>query len=64
MTSPPNVPDITVLADHSLLLAIPAFAPAILVAGVVVYVAMRDRRSGGDEPHSEDSGVPGQDGAP
>ena len=64
MTAPPDVSDITILADHSLLLAIPAFAPAILVAGVVVYIAMRDRRSGGDEPHSENSGTSGQDGAP
>ena len=60
----PTASDISILADHSLLLAIPAFAPAILVAGVVVYIAMRDRRSGGDEPHSENSGTSGQDGAP
>ena len=64
MTAPPDIPDITVLAHHSLLLAIPAFAPAIVVAGVVIYVAMRDRRSGGDEPHSESSGSAGQDDAP
>ena len=41
-----------------LLLAIPAFVPAIAVAGVVIYVAMRDRRS--DDTltvrHSETSG--------
>ena len=64
MTAPPDISDITVLAHHSLLLAIPAFAPAILVAGVVIYIAMRDRRNGGDEPHSENPGVAGQDGAP
>lgn len=34
------------LADHTLLLALPAFAPAVVVVGVVVYVAMRDRRRG------------------
>lgn len=33
------------LADHSVLLAIPAFVPALAVAGVVVYIAMRDRRT-------------------
>ena len=33
------------LADHTLLLALPAFAPAVVVVGVVVYVAMRDRRN-------------------
>lgn len=61
-----------ILADHSLLLAIPAFAPAVLVVGVVVFVAMRDRRRGdddegdedGDEAHSDQSGGTDQDGAP
>ncbi|MEX3651838.1 hypothetical protein ABFW14_05955 [Mycolicibacterium fortuitum] len=41
-------------ADHTLLLALPAFAPAVVVVGVVVYVAMRDRRRG--EPRDDDSG--------
>lgn len=41
-------------ADHTLLLALPAFAPAVVVAGVVVYVAMRDRRRG--EPRDDASG--------
>lgn len=68
MTGPP---DVAVLADHSVLLAIPAFAPAIVIAGVVVYIAMRDRRKGGDEPHSngiagsaggENTGTSGEDG--
>lgn len=58
---------VTHLADHSLLLAIPAFAPALLVVGVVVFVAMRDRRRGdddeGDEAHSDRSGGADQDGA-
>jgi hypothetical protein len=56
-------PDVVVLADHTLLLALPALAPAVVVAGVVVYIAMRDRRRG-DEPHSENSDASGQDGAP
>ena len=51
------------LADHSVLLAIPAFAPAFVVAGVVIYIAVRDRRQG-DEPHSESSGPTSEDGAP
>ncbi|MCP9274661.1 hypothetical protein [Mycolicibacterium arenosum] len=61
---------VTHLADHSLLLALPAFAPAVLVVGVVVFVAMRDRRGGeddgedGDEAHSDRSGGADQDGAP
>jgi hypothetical protein len=56
-------PDVVYLADHSVLLAIPAFAPAFIVAGVVIYIAMRDRRQG-DEPHSESSGPAGEDRAP
>jgi len=56
-------PDVVFLADHTLLLAIPAFLPAVIVAGVVVYIAMRDRRDS-DEPHSENSGSSDQDGAP
>jgi hypothetical protein len=60
MTAPP---DVVYLADHSVLLAIPAFAPAFVVAGVVIYIAMRDRRRG-DEPHSESSGPASEDGSP
>ncbi|OFB39645.1 hypothetical protein BA059_12015 [Mycolicibacterium sp. (ex Dasyatis americana)] len=45
-------------ADHTLLLALPAFAPAVVVVGVVVYVAMRDRRGG---PRDDDSGGPRHD---
>lgn len=55
--------DLVVLADHSVLLAIPAFAPAFVVAGVVIYIAVRDRRKG-DEPHNESSGPAGENGAP
>jgi len=32
------------LAHHAALLAIPAFIPAIVVVGVVLYIARRDRR--------------------
>ncbi|WP_263992008.1 hypothetical protein [Mycobacterium bourgelatii] len=33
------------LADHGVWLAIPALLPAVIVVGVVLYLAMRDRRS-------------------
>lgn len=33
------------LGHHWLILAGPAFLPAIVVVGVVLYVAMKDRRS-------------------
>ncbi|MGK8506863.1 hypothetical protein ACRS5S_02020 [Nocardia asiatica] len=36
---------VDVLADHSILLAIPAFLPALLVVAVVVFIALRDRRA-------------------
>lgn len=35
-------------AHHMLLLAIPAFLPAVIVVGVILYVALKDRRSGDD----------------
>lgn len=60
-----GTPDVTILAHHSLLLAIPAFAPAIVVAGVVVYIAMRDRRQGPEHvtgAHSDDSDSTDDDG--
>ena len=55
--------DVVVLADHSVLLAIPAFAPAVVVVGVVIYIAMRDRRKS-DAPHSEISDASGHDDSP
>ncbi|MGV0837608.1 hypothetical protein [Mycolicibacterium thermoresistibile] len=38
-------PDVAILADHPIWLAVPAFAPAIVVAGVVVYIAVKNRRN-------------------
>ena len=45
--------DVQILGDHSLLLAIPAFAPAILVVGVVIWVAVKDRRNAEEDEDSE-----------
>ena len=53
-------PDVVILAHHGMLLAIPAFLPAFIVAGVVIYVAMKDRRNR-DGPHSEGPGSSDQD---
>ena len=36
---------VDIVAHHALLLAVPAFVPAIAVVGVVLWVAIRDRRS-------------------
>jgi hypothetical protein len=53
------------LADHTLLLAIPAFFPAVIVVGVVVFVAMRDRRKPDDEDaRVEQSASADDDGSP
>ncbi|MGV0808674.1 hypothetical protein [Mycolicibacterium setense] len=54
-------------ADHTLLLALPAFAPAVVVVGVVVYVAMRDRRHSGeprDDAQDERTESSSEDGSP
>jgi hypothetical protein len=39
-------PHVEFVAHHMLLLAIPAFLPAIVVVGVILYVALKDRRNG------------------
>ena len=36
---------VDLIAHHALLLAIPAFFPAVAVVGVVIWVAVRDRRT-------------------
>jgi hypothetical protein len=56
-------PDVVLLAHHSLLLAIPAFVPAFIVAGVVIYIAMKDRRNR-DGSHSEEDSSTDLDGSP
>ncbi|MBC7631971.1 hypothetical protein [Aeromicrobium sp.] len=37
------------LAHHAALLAIPAIVPAVIVVGVVLYIARKDRREERDE---------------
>lgn len=43
-------------AHHMLLLAIPAFLPAVVVVGVILYVALKDRRAGGDGGSPDEPG--------
>jgi hypothetical protein len=57
-------PHVVYLAHHMLLLALPAFAPAVIVAGVVVYVAVRDRRRRYDAPPSDGTDSSGHDDRP
>jgi hypothetical protein len=47
-------PHVQYLAHHWLLLAAPAFLPAVVVVGVVLFVALRDRRSGSQSPDDSD----------
>jgi hypothetical protein len=42
-------PHVTYLTHHWLLLAGPAFLPAVVVVGVVLFVAIRDRRRADDD---------------
>ncbi|MGZ4585404.1 MAG: hypothetical protein ACXVYI_13860 [Mycobacterium sp.] len=46
MTYPQTDPHVEYVAHHWLLLAVPAFLPAIIVVAVILYVALRDRRVG------------------
>jgi hypothetical protein len=41
-----TTPHVEYMAHHWILLAVPAFLPAVIVVGVVLYVALRDRRAG------------------
>jgi hypothetical protein len=55
--------DIVILADHSVWLAVPAFLPAFIVAGVVIYIATKDRRNR-DGSHSEEPASTDKDETP
>jgi hypothetical protein len=43
------------LTHHWLLLAVPAFLPAVIVVSVILYIALRDRRAARNTP----TGKPG-----
>ena len=42
-------PHVEYVAHHWILLAGPAFLPAVIVVGVVLYIAIRDRRRADDD---------------
>jgi hypothetical protein len=48
------------LAHHMLLLAAPAFFPAVIVVGVILYTAMKDRRAGETDDAQQQSDTPGE----
>ena len=49
-------PGVHHLATHPLVLALPAVIPAFLVVGVIVAIAIIDRRRGDDEDDEDDEG--------
>ena len=49
---------VDLIAHHALLLAIPAFFPAVAVVGVVIWVAVRDRRTHDNTNTAERDGDP------
>ena len=51
-------PHVELLAHHYLLLAAPAFLPAVIVVGVILYIALRDRREGRNATRSDLSTMP------
>jgi hypothetical protein len=44
-------PHVQYLAHHWIILAGPAFVPAFVVVGVVLYIALKDRRSADADEH-------------
>ena len=47
------------VAHHMLLLAVPAFLPAVIVVAVILYAALKDRRAGDDEGQPVGPETPG-----
>ncbi len=63
MTVWETAPQVEYVDHHMLLLAIPAFLPAVLVVAVILYVALKDRRNGRKSqqaaPRGDDAGHKG-----
>ncbi|WP_442972748.1 hypothetical protein [Rhodococcus sp. G-MC3] len=47
--------NVVFMADHSVVLALPALIPAFVIVGVVLYVVAKDRRAERDE-NAENAG--------
>jgi hypothetical protein len=47
-----TAPHVEYVAHHWILLAGPAFLPAVIVVGVVLYIALKDRRTPGSDEHA------------
>ena len=48
------------LAHHWIVLAVPAFLPAVIVVAVILYIALRDRRSGETDTSDGKPGDPAE----
>lgn len=53
--------NVVYLADHSVVLALPALVPAFVIVGVVLFVVARDRRAERNEGTASDSDSDGLD---
>jgi hypothetical protein len=62
-SGPSDAPQTINLQAHTLQLALPAFAPALVAVGVIVYITVRDRRKG-DDAHREDEAAAEEDDSP
>ncbi|WP_338892157.1 hypothetical protein [Rhodococcus sovatensis] len=53
--------NVVYLADHSVVLALPALVPAFVIVGVVLFVVARDRRAERNDGTASDSDSDGLD---
>ncbi|PLV44307.1 hypothetical protein [Mycobacterium simiae] len=51
---------VELLAHHMLLLAAPAFLPAVVVVAVILYIALRDRRAGQTDDSRQPDDIPAE----
>lgn len=53
--------DVVYLADHSVVLALPALIPAFIIVAVVLYIVAKDRRAERNEnAENESADLPGR----
>lgn len=53
-----TTPHVEYLAHHWIVLAVPAFLPAVIVVAVILYIALRDRRAGRTDDAPQQSETP------
>jgi hypothetical protein len=55
-------PHVEYLAHHWIVLAVPAFLPAVIVVAVILYIALRDRRAGPTDESQQPHETPDEKG--